>query len=500
MGYGVWGTAALANDRPMNRQSKRPALLLAASALLACGVLAIERGLETLGIAVAFKAKMLCSGLFVADRPPNDVLAELEIDDLAPLRFISTVVDHSDGMVTASVLGVVKRRAATRGTTGCALVPRGMARSELRHMSARDTIHNSKPSAKLPSAAPDDPLRVALEPVLARAFEEPDSGHHRRTQAIVVMQHGRIVAERYAPGITSDTRLLGWSMTKSVMNALVGILVREGRVSLDAPVPVPEWQRPGDPRHAITMRHLLHMSSGLRLNEVMNSLRSDVIRMLFASDDMAGFVASRDLAAPPGSHWAYASGTSVMIARVIRNLFANDTAYVRFPREALFDRIGMTSAVIETDAAGTFVGSSLMYATARDWARFGQLYLNDGAWNGERILPEGWVEFTRTSAPADIHRSYGAHFWLGVPSDAGSPAPALPDGALQAAGHEGQYITIIPSHGAVIVRLGRTRYEDAWDQALFVRDVIEALNGLPKTTVNRRRPWTDSFAARGSVP
>jgi CubicO group peptidase (beta-lactamase class C family) len=469
----------------MPRRSARPAILLVASAVLVGAVFAIERGLDTLGIAVAYKARMLCSGVFVASRPPEDVLRELEIDDLAPLRFIPTEVDPSEGVVRASALGFVRRQAASRGATGCALVPRGMTRSEFRHASVRDTVdlHARKPVQPLPTAPPDDSVRRALDTVLQAAFEEPDSSHLRRTQAVVVMQHGRIVAERYAPGITADTRLLGWSMTKSVMNALVGILVREGRLSLDDPVRLPEWSSPGDPRAAITMRHLLYMSSGLRLNDVMTSLRSDVIRMLLANDDMAAFVAARDLVAPPGSRWAYASGTSVIIARVIRNVLNNDTVYVRFPREALFDRVGMTSALIETDAAGTFVGSSLMYATARDWARFGQLYLNDGTWNGERILPEGWVDFTRLPAPAESNHSYGAHFWLGVPSDPGKPVGALSAGALQAAGHEGQYVTIIPSHDAVIVRLGRTRYGGAWNQATFVRDVVGKLNTSVGTAV-----------------
>jgi CubicO group peptidase (beta-lactamase class C family) len=466
----------------------RSALLALAGLALSVLVVGIERGLDTLGIAAAYKAKMLCSGVFVANRQPSDVLPELEIDDLAPLRFIRTDVDQSQGTVTTSAL-VVRRQAAMRGATGCALVPRGMTGTGFRQASVRAPDgYQGTAADSIPSAAPDDPVRIALEPVLARAFEEPDSAHRRRTQAVVVMQHGRLVAERYAPGITSDTRLLGWSMTKSVMNALVGILVRDGRLSLDAPVAIPEWQQPDDPRRAITMRQLLHMSSGLRLNEVMNSLRSDVIRMLLANDDMAAFVASRDLAAPPGSHWSYASGTTVIIARAIRSVIGDDTAYVRFPKKALFDPIGMSSALMETDAAGTFVGSSLMYATARDWARFGQLYLNDGTWNGERILPEGWVEFTGTPAPADSNRSYGAHFWLGVPSDPLEPAAALTPGALQAAGHEGQYVTIMPSDDAVIVRLGRTRYGDAWDQAAFVRDVIEVLNASPKPIVNGKRP------------
>jgi CubicO group peptidase (beta-lactamase class C family) len=466
----------------MNWRASRPVVLLVAGAMLVGAVFAIERGLETLGIAVAFKAKMLCSGIFVSDRQPAAVAAELEIDDLAPLRFIRTRVDPSEGIVRASALRFVTREAATRGATGCALVPRGMTRSELRHASARDDsgLWGRKPAPPLPTARPDDPVRLAVDSVISRAFDEPDATRLRRTRAIVVMQHGQIVGERYAPGIRSDTRLLGWSMTKGVMNALVGVLVRDGRLSLDAPVPIPEWSTRGDPRAAITMRHLLHMSSGLRLNEVMTSLRSDVIRMLLANDDMAAFVASRDLVATPGSRWAYASGTSVIIARVIRNVVGNDTMYVRFPRDALFDRIGMSSAVIETDAAGTFVGSSLMYATARDWARLGQLYLNDGTWNGERILPEGWVDFTRLPAPADSNRAYGAHFWLGVPTDPGQPAISLSAGVLQAAGHEGQYVTIIPSHDVVIVRLGRTRYGDAWDHAAFIQEVLGKLGSSEK--------------------
>lgn len=227
------------------------------------------------------------------------------------------------------------------------------------------------------------------------------------------------------------------------------------------------------------MRQLLQMTSGLRLNEVMNSLRSDVIRMLLATDDMAAFVASRPLVSTPGSHWAYASGTSVLMARVFRTILNDDAAYARFPREALFDPVGMTSAIIETDATGTFVGSSLMYATARDWGRFGQLYLNDGVWDGDRILPEGWVEFSRTPVPADPNHAYGAHFWLGVPTEPGQPVGEVGEGTLQAAGHEGQYLTIVPSHDAVIVRLGRTRYGDAWDQAAFVRAVLARLDPSP---------------------
>lgn len=448
-----------------------------AGIVLALSVLGLERGFDTLGIAVAYKAKMLCSGIFLAERRPEDVLAELQRDDLAPLRFISASVDSSEGYVKASALGIVRRQAAFRGATGCAIVPRGMKRIEFQRKSTRDSLglRDGQPAAPLPEAAPDDSVRLALVAIVERAFAEPDSARPRRTQAIVVLHKGRVVAERYAPGIGPETRLLGWSMTKSVMNALVGILVRNGRLSLDSTVPLPAWRTPGDARGAITLNHLLHMASGLRFDEGMASTRSDVIRMLLQSDDMADFAADRPLEAPPGSRWEYASGTSVLIASIMRNVLNDDEAYVRFPREALFDRIGMSSAVIETDGAGTLVGSSLMYATARDWARFGLLYLNDGIWNGERILPEGWLAYTRTPAPVDPNRAYGAHFWLGTPADPGDPVARLPEGALQAAGHEGQFVTVLPSHDAVVVRLGRTRFPDAWDQAAFLDAVLAVL-------------------------
>ena len=464
----------------MRTPIRRIGLVLTAIAI-PVAVIAFERAIDILRLAVAYKAKMLCSGVFLSDRRQEDLLAEIERDDLAPLRFIRTSVDPSEGVVKASALGIVRRQAATRGAAGCAIVPRGMTRTDLRVASVRDSVglFGRKPAVALLEAASNDSIRLALQSVVDAAFSEPDSTRRRRTQAVIVVHNGRIVAERYAPGITAETRMLGWSATKSVMNALIGTLVREGRVSLDSPVPIPEWRENGDPRAAITWNHLLHMESGLRFDEGMETIRSDVIRMLLATDDMAAFAASRELAAPPGTRWQYASGSTVLLARALRNVLNNDTAYIRFPREALFDRIGMNSAVIETDASGTFVGSSLMYATARDWARFGTLYLNDGVWSGERILPEGWIEYTRTPAASDPNKRFGAHFWLGVPSAPGSPVSMLPEGALQAAGHEGQFITIVPSHAAVIVRLGRTRYSGAWDQGTFVRDVMSKLDETP---------------------
>jgi|SRR5688572_6531471 len=189
----------------------------------------------------------------------------------------------------------------------------------------------------------------------------------------------------------------------------------------------------------------------------------------------------------PGTHCEYANASSNIIATAIRNVLHEPTAYLTFPRHALFDPIGMSSAVLETDAAGTFLGSSYMYATALDWARFGMLYLRNGVWNGTRILPPGWVAYTSIPAPADEAKRYGAHFWLEIPLEYAGASPRLPVPTLHAAGHEGQFVSIVPSRDLVIVRLGRTRYPHAWDHAAFVRDVLVTLGG-GRNEYSRTRP------------
>lgn len=290
------------------------------------------------------------------------------------------------------------------------------------------------------------------------------------------MHDGHVVYERYAPGIDGETALPGWPVTKSVTNALVGILVGRRLLALQGPVPIPEWNRAGDPRASITLGHLLQMSSGLAFDQGMTSPRSDVMRMLLGVGDSAMLPIQKDLTAAPGTDWRYSSGTTNILARVIRNVLPDDAHHLQFPQRALFNRVGMSSAVLETDASGTFVGSSYMYATARDWARFGTLYLQDGVWNGERVLPAGWVEYSTTPAPADLDKRYGAHFWLQIPDEYRGSNQPLPVGTYHAVGHEGQFVTIVPNRRVVIVRLGHTRYPEAWDHSAFVSEVITALD------------------------
>jgi CubicO group peptidase (beta-lactamase class C family) len=309
----------------------------------------------------------------------------------------------------------------------------------------------------------DVPAGVDLAPLLEWAFD--DSAPLATTFAVVVVVGGQLVAERYGGALESfdappkpvaaDTPLLSWSMAKSVLHAAVGLLVGEGRLDLDAPAAVPEWAGEGDPRRAITLRQLLAMRDGLDFNEnYVDGQTSDTIEMLFGSGqgDMAHFAADRGLAAEPGTRFNYSSGTSNIVSSVVARTVGAGAHYVRFLHGRLFEPIGMRSADPGFDEAGTWIGSSYLHATARDWARFGLLYLRDGVWDGRRLLPEGWVDYARTwvSEDPDDASPYGAHWW-GVTGDT--------LGTFRASGYEGQSITICPPLDLVVVRLGRTPYE-----------------------------------------
>jgi CubicO group peptidase (beta-lactamase class C family) len=419
-------------------------------------------------IGAAYKAKTLCSGVFVANREAASILnTDLAVDDLSILRHINTKVDYTLKQVTANFFGIIKRKAMYRPGLGCSLIYDSVGE-----------LSSGKATAT-PAAPPIMPEEYdpRFNTALDWAFSEPDSKRLRRTRAVVIVHNGIIVAERYALGFSKDTPLLGWSMTKGVINALVGIMVREGQLSLNGVLPVPEWREPNDPRQKITLDHLLHMASGLRFNEDYGNPLEDVTYMLLGVPDMGAYASRKSLEVEPGTKWSYSSGTTNIISRIIRQVVGNAN-YVDLPRRALFQRIGMNSAIIEQDASGTFVGSSFMYATARDWAMFGQLYLQDGVWGGQRILPEGWVKFTTTPALQVPDKEYCAHFWLKIPKEYRSDdhAKLVPGDAFHAVGHEGQFISIIPSRDLVIVRLGLTRFPSAWQHDRFVNLVLEAVN------------------------
>ncbi|WP_228126628.1 serine hydrolase domain-containing protein [Candidatus Viadribacter manganicus] len=324
---------------------------------------------------------------------------------------------------------------------------------------------------------PADVDRAAYDLAVTEAFAgvHPQMGE---TRAVVIVQGGRLVFERYGDGYTRDTRLNSWSVGKSITHALVGAAVLQGRLSIDAPMGNPAW-RAGDRRASITWRQWMQMVDGLDYNEnAANVAEAGNARMLFGEGrrDVVGWAASRPLIHDPGTHWNYSSAGTMLTADALTRVVvpqpsdANDRrARMRaWMNSSLFDRIGM-HPVVEFDPQGAFYGSSLYWASARDYARFGYLYLRDGVWNGERILPEGWVEFARTPGPDAETDIYGAQWWLTPSSGRGRPSRSLiidPDltDAFSAQGHEGQIIVVVPSKDLVLVRLGRfDGGAEAWD-------------------------------------
>jgi len=342
------------------------------------------------------------------------------------------------------------------------------------------------PASLSEAVPPSDPFpmlpeNLALERVLDEAFGEPTPGSHRQTRAIVVLHRGRIAAERYAPGFDADTPLIGWSMTKSITNNLVGFLVADGVLDPAAPSGVPEWQAPDDPRRQITLAHLLQMSSGLDFEEVYGA-GSKTTDMLFASYSAAAVAANAPLAYPPGERWYYSSGSTNILARIVRDAVGGRLQDVqRFTRERLLQPLGLASMVIETDASGAQVGSSFSYATARDWARLGQFWLQDGVWEGQRLLPEGWIGWSTTPSAAAPHGEYGAQFWLNAGRNGQDrPFPALPENMFYASGFNGQIVAVFPTQRVVVARLGFTT-DDSWNNAEFLEDVLAALSGAERS-------------------
>jgi CubicO group peptidase (beta-lactamase class C family) len=250
--------------------------------------------------------------------------------------------------------------------------------------------------------------------------------------------------------------------------------MKDGKFAVTDKALLPEWRGGSDPRRDISLDNLLRMSSGLAFDESYDDPLADVTQMLFVKGNQAKFAAAKPLLHPPGTDWHYSSGTSAIVARILRATFATERDYLRFPRERLFEPLGMRSAVLAPDAAGTFAASSFLYATARDFARLGLLFLQDGVWEGKPLLPDAWVVYSRGPARALPDGSYGAHLWLRLPESAGLGVPPMPEDAYYFLGHDEQIVAIVPSRELVIVRLGLTQQAGAWDHARDLAPIVQA--------------------------
>ncbi len=302
---------------------------------------------------------------------------------------------------------------------------------------------------------------------LARAVDALFSqSETAETRAVLVMHRGRIVAERYGPGYHENTRFVSWSMAKTVTGVMIGLMVADGRLRLDESVPIPAWQRPGDPRGEITLRQLLQMRSGLRHTEAGDPIyKSDEVRMLFLDgrDDMAAYAEAQPLEAEPGRKWEYSSATTVILADLVARSLTTSTdpatrrrAVSEYLKTRLFEPLGMGSMVPEFDTAGTLIGGSLIHGTARDWAKFGEFLRMGGSVKGAQLVPRGWIEFMVKGNPRNP--GYGAQIWLNHPQadDGTIQFPGAPSSTFSMNGHLGQYVALSPSQSLTVVRLGRT--------------------------------------------
>lgn len=433
---------------------KATAGVLVVAALAAPAV--IYRPDRAIRVATGLVAHNVCSKSFVSGLDPETVFAETaERAGIRRLRWgLNYRLDRTAQTADASLAGLFASHAVFHEGLGCVLLHGGKEPYLLKNdIAALKTPKTPPLLAEIAGPALVEPSDPRLKAALDHAFEEPAAPPFRRTKAVVVVHDGSVIAERYAAGIGVDTPLLGFSLTKSVVNALIGILTQQGQVTPSMPAPIPEWRAASDPRREIEVEHLMRMTTGLALDET-NSGFDPASRMVYLQDDMAGFAVNAALIATPGKRWAYSSPTTQLLARIIRDAVGGPEQTLAFAWRELFNPLGMRNVTLEFDGAGTLQGSSYMLASARDWARFGLLYLNDGEIGGRRILHEDWVDM---SAAATLDTDYGAGFWTNRSEheDArGRVRLGIPRDAFFASGDLGQRIVIIPSQHLVIVRLG----------------------------------------------
>jgi CubicO group peptidase (beta-lactamase class C family) len=408
-----------------------------------------------LRVATAVVAHNVCDKVFVSDLDPETSVDEVTARDgirlLRPLLRFS--VDRAVSAIDISLLGAFPSHAAFYNAQGCVLrhgTEPYLLRSDI------DALRKPlKPPLLGDIAGPNvvAPADLRLKSALDHAFEEPSGAPLRRTKAVVVLKDGAVIAERYADGIGIDTPLPGYSLTKSVINALIGVMTRKGIVTPSFPAPIAEWHGHGDPRSTIEVEHLMPMTTGLDLDET-DSGFDPSSRMVYLHNDMSAFAIQARLIAPPGTRWAYSSPSTQILAKIIRDGTGGPEKSLRFAWRELFNPLGMTTVMLEFDGVGTLQGSSYMSASARDWARFGLLYLNDGVIGGTRFLQGEWVGFSASATPGT---DYGAGFWTlhghGPMADF-LASKDVPRNAFLGSGDLGQRIVILPTQQLVIVRLG----------------------------------------------
>lgn len=420
-----------------------------------------------LDIITGYSSKSVASGVFLAHRTQESI--EKGDNDIPSIELAKNVVNISDKSVTSTVFGLKKRTAVFREGLGAVLMIDGVKDDLKYEIPKRDftKINKSYPYGDLPQK--DTVLAEVnyelVKKAVADAFDKKGEAV-KKTRSVLVLYKDHIIAEKYAEGFNVNTPMLGWSMTKSITATMYGILQKQGKLNINQSHLFKDWEN--DKRANITLSDLLHMNSGLEWNEDYNNL-SGVTRMLFMDKDMSLRQRQKPAKYTPNTHWYYSSGTTNLLSGWLRTQFKTHQEYLDFWYTALLDKIGMHSALVETDLSGNYVGSSYGWATTRDWAKFGTLNLHYGNWDGEQIIDTTWVNYIKTPTNTSNGR-YGAHFWL----NAGGIYPDVPKDMFSCNGYQGQMVFMMPSKNLVVVRTGLTEYPD-FDFNAFLKGILAGI-------------------------
>ncbi|GGG92124.1 serine hydrolase [Polaribacter pacificus] len=430
--------------------------------LLTVILLAVFFNYPKLNIIAGYAAKNTASSVFLADR--SLAFTDSTDNNFSPINLASNYINQAEKFATSSAFGLLTRKAIYREGLGAVL---SLKKSDqtANYKTPKRAKADLNTAFPYGSANPKDSLFKEVNYTLLNnaitAMFEPEN----KTRAVVVVYKNHIIAEKYAEGFTKDSKILGWSMTKSITGTIFGILQSRGLLNVQDKAPIAAWK--DDERSAITIHNLLQMNSGLEWDENYNEI-SDATKMLFLERDMTQQQIHKPLAGKPNQSWNYSSGTTNLLSRILRQQFKNHQDYLDFWYTELIDKIGMSSMTIETDLAGNYVGSSYAWATPRDWAKFGLLYLHKGNWNGAQIFNASWVDYATTPTPTS-DGWYGAQFWL----NAGNRFPDVPKNMFAANGYQGQNVYIFPDNDLVIVRMGLSKNADENE---FMSHVLSSIN------------------------
>jgi CubicO group peptidase (beta-lactamase class C family) len=435
---------------------------------LAILVFLIYTGITTypkLDLISGFSAKSIASGHFLDNRSKD--LIEKTDNDIDLIDLAKNQINDVEKFATASVYGLKERKAIYREGLGATLINDDFDVSKPYDVPKR-TILNTNLTFPYGNLEPKDTVfsnidYAKLSKAVANAFDT-NNQKLKRSRSVLVIYKDKIIAEKYDKGFNKNSRILGWSMTKSITATYFGILQKQGKIDINKPAPIKEWQK--DSRKNITINNLLQMNSGLEWEEKYDKI-CDATKMLFQAEDVTKSQIGKQFVGKPNQTWNYSSGTTNLLSGIIRNQFKTHQEYIDFWYSSLINKIGMNSMIVEQDMAGNFIGSSYGWATTRDWSKLGLLYLHKGNWNGEQIFDESWSKYV--SKPTNGSKGdYGAHFWL----NAGNRFPNAPKDIYSCNGFQGQMVFIIPSHDMVIVRMGLKEQKDGFDFNGLLKGVL----------------------------